>query len=250
MRARSSVLGGVYVNPKAPPLRAYAKFEKARGKEPVFKVPQEHNQSHVLAGGKGVTLARRGLPWRARPALARLEVGLSWPGGGRSGGVYWLQCVALKSETECQRIPRRSTGYDHCCLLELPLSERPASRAASLMRFARSAPVKPVVLAAMLSTVTSAPRGRSTATLLSKRPGLSRAGSNTSALLVAAMQMTILSCFESKPSSSVSNWFSVCSLSSLPTPLNRVQMVKLTLGNCIDLVNEDNGWSLLPRLSK
>ena len=66
--------------------------------------------------------------------------------------------------------------------------------------------------------------GRSTATLLSKRPGLSRAGSNTSALLVAAMQMTILSCFESKPSSSVNSWFKVCSLSSLPTPLNRVSL--------------------------
>lgn len=40
-----------------------------------------------------------------------------------------------------------------------PLSDRPARRAASLMRLARSAPVKPVVLAAMLSTVTSSPRG-------------------------------------------------------------------------------------------
>jgi hypothetical protein len=74
--------------------------------------------------------------------------------------------------------------------------------------------------------------GRSTATLLSKRPGLSRAGSKTSALLVAAMQMTILSCFESKPSSSVNSWFSVCSLSSLPTPLSRVSLPAAANQDC------------------
>lgn len=66
--------------------------------------------------------------------------------------------------------------------------------------------------------------GRSTATRLSKRPGLSRAGSSTSALLVAAMQITILSLSDSNPSSSVSSWLRVCSRSSLPTLLSRVSL--------------------------
>jgi len=47
-----------------------------------------------------------------------------------------------------------------------------------------------------------------------KRPGRSNAGSNTSGRLVAAMRMT--PSLDSKPSISTSNWFSVCSRSSLP----------------------------------
>ena len=58
-----------------------------------------------------------------------------------------------KEDEEQNRETRRQRG-------KAPLSDRPARRAASLMRLARSAPVKPVVLAAMLSTVTSSPRGR------------------------------------------------------------------------------------------
>mmetsp|Transcript_15987 Transcript_15987/g.34543 ORF Transcript_15987/g.34543 Transcript_15987/m.34543 type:complete len:320 (+) Transcript_15987:2096-3055(+) len=121
------------------------------------------------------------------------------------------------------------------------LLRRPASRAASFTRLARSAPVKPVVPEAMSVTLTlpasGRPRrlrwtlricsrpmrsGRSTDTRRSNRPGRSNAGSSTSGLLVAAMQMTTLSLSLSKPSSSVSSWFSVCSRSSLPTLRRRM----------------------------
>ena len=43
-----------------------------------------------------------------------------------------------------------------------------------------------------------------TSTFLEKRPGLQRAGSNTSGLLVAAITTTLMS--DSNPSSSVSNY--------------------------------------------
>ena len=58
--------------------------------------------------------------------------------------------------------------------------------------------------------------GKFTVICLSKRPALSKAGSRTSDLLVAAI--TIIPEFSSKPSSSTSNWLRVCSLSSLPPP--------------------------------
>eukprot|EP00959_Pyramimonas_sp_CCMP1952_P291458 6096568-Pyramimonas_sp.AAC.2 len=50
----------------------------------------------------------------------------------------------------------------------------------------------------------------------SNRPGLLSAASRVSGRLVAARQMTVPACV-SKPSSSVSSWFNVCSRSSLPT---------------------------------
>ncbi len=53
-------------------------------------------------------------------------------------------------------------------------------------------------------------------TLLSNRPGLSNAGSNTSGLFVAAN--IIIPFEESKPSISANKAFKVCSLSSLPPP--------------------------------
>ena len=56
--------------------------------------------------------------------------------------------------------------------------------------------------------------GSSTGTRRSKRPGRVRAGSRLSGRLVAARMMTPL--LPSKPSISVSSWFSVCSRSSLP----------------------------------
>ncbi len=59
--------------------------------------------------------------------------------------------------------------------------------------------------------------GSSTRTCRSKRPGRRRAGSRTSGLLVAASMMTPL--LLSKPSISVSNWFKVCSRSSLAVKL-------------------------------
>ena len=80
----------------------------------------------------------------------------------------------------------------------VPLLSLPASRAASLTRFARSAPVKPTVELATVLTLTSFPSGscrrsmctrricslpmrsgRSTETLRSKRPGRSSALSST-----------------------------------------------------------------------
>ena len=56
--------------------------------------------------------------------------------------------------------------------------------------------------------------GNSTGILLSNLPGLSRAGSKESGLLVAAKITT--PAFASKPSISERSWFRVCSLSSFP----------------------------------
>merc|ERR1719324_1048183 len=111
---------------------------------------------------------------------------------------------------------------------------RPARMAASFSRLARSAPENPGVLLAMDSTSTPSPSflflawtfrisvlpptsGTSTVTCLSNLPGLSRAGSRMSALLVAAT--TMIPVLPSNPSISVSSWLSVCSLSSLPPPM-------------------------------
>ena len=115
---------------------------------------------------------------------------------------------------------------------------RPARRAASLTRFASSAPVNPAVICATSSASNPGARGsalapmctprisrrpclsgRSTETVRSNRPGRFRAASRVSARLVAARQMTRLS--PSKPSSSVRSWLSVCSRSSLPMPRMR-----------------------------
>ena len=110
---------------------------------------------------------------------------------------------------------------------------RAAKSAASLTRFARSAPEKPGVPRAitMLSTslptgilrmctlrIWSRPRmsGSGTTTWRSKRPGRSRAGSRTSGRFVAAITITLAP--ESKPSISTSIWLRVCSRSSLPPP--------------------------------
>ena len=87
------------------------------------------------------------------------------------------------------------------------LFRRAASSAASLTRFARSAPAKPAVRCATtfrstfgviftcrawMRRISSRPRtsGLSTSTWRSKRPGRSRAGSSTSGRLVAPMMMT------------------------------------------------------------
>ena len=59
--------------------------------------------------------------------------------------------------------------------------------------------------------------GSSTGTRRSNLPGLVRAGSRDSGRLVAARMMTPV--LPSKPSISVSSWFNVCSLSSLPPML-------------------------------
>mmetsp|Transcript_8361 Transcript_8361/g.52149 ORF Transcript_8361/g.52149 Transcript_8361/m.52149 type:complete len:485 (+) Transcript_8361:2340-3794(+) len=113
------------------------------------------------------------------------------------------------------------------------LLRRPVRMAASFNRLAKSAPLKPGVRKAMVSTPTPSSNfllractarislrpltsGTSTVTCLSKRPGLSSALSKMSTLFVAAT--TMIPVFPSKPSISVSSWFKVCSLSSLPPP--------------------------------
>mmetsp|Transcript_58387 Transcript_58387/g.186138 ORF Transcript_58387/g.186138 Transcript_58387/m.186138 type:complete len:325 (-) Transcript_58387:545-1519(-) len=114
------------------------------------------------------------------------------------------------------------------------LLRRPARMAASFMRLARSAPEKPGVRMAMVSTETESSRvlflvctprmavrplmsGTSTDTWRSKRPGRRRALSRMSARLVAAT--TMMPVLPSKPSISVRSWLSVCSRSSLPPPI-------------------------------
>ena len=113
------------------------------------------------------------------------------------------------------------------------LLRRAAIKAASLTRFVRSAPEKPGVPRAMVFRLTSGASGTlrtctfricsrpttsgfGTITCRSKRPGRSSAGSSTSGRLVAAIRM--MPSLASKPSISTSNWFSVCSRSSLPPP--------------------------------
>mmetsp|Transcript_89427 Transcript_89427/g.253001 ORF Transcript_89427/g.253001 Transcript_89427/m.253001 type:complete len:228 (+) Transcript_89427:1066-1749(+) len=108
-----------------------------------------------------------------------------------------------------------------------------ARMAPSLSRLARSAPAMPGVWRAttprstegaidlsLACTARMAARpstsGGSTWILRSKRPGRVNALSKTSRRLVAASTTTPL--LASKPSISVSNWFTVCSRSSLPRP--------------------------------
>mmetsp|Transcript_4569 Transcript_4569/g.10753 ORF Transcript_4569/g.10753 Transcript_4569/m.10753 type:complete len:319 (+) Transcript_4569:1173-2129(+) len=103
--------------------------------------------------------------------------------------------------------------------------------AASFMRASSEAPENPGVRRAMEERSTPSARGfprawtlrmamrplksgRPTCTRRSKRPGRRRAGSRTSARLVAARTMTPV--FPSKPSIWVRIWFRVCSRSSFP----------------------------------
>ena len=113
------------------------------------------------------------------------------------------------------------------------LSRRTASNAASFNKFSRSAPLNPgvrlakffkviplanILFLAWTAKISSRPltSGKLTVTCLSKRPGRSNAGSSTSGLFVAAIIM--IPSFSPNPSISVSNWLSVCSLSSWPPP--------------------------------
>jgi hypothetical protein len=111
---------------------------------------------------------------------------------------------------------------------------RAAIRAASLVRFSRSAPENMGVASANLRMSTSSATGllrtctlrmssrsrivgRPIVTWRSKRPGRSSAGSRMSGRLVAAMMMTEVSF--SNPSISDRIWFRVCSRSSWPPPM-------------------------------
>ena len=108
-----------------------------------------------------------------------------------------------------------------------------ASKAASFSTFAKSAPVKPGVLLAIVAKSTSLAiglffactfkiisrplrSGAPTPTWRSNLPGRKSAGSRTSGRFVAAIKITFV--FVSNPSISTSSWFSVCSRSSLPPP--------------------------------
>src|SRR6059058_855864 len=130
----------------------------------------------------------------------------------------------------------RSIASSKSAVVTASFSLRAASRAASLTMFARSAPAKPGVRAAITPRSTSGasttaracnlkiasrPRtsGLSTTTWRSKRPGRSSARSRTSGRFVAAMRITPFD--ESKPSISARSWFRVCSRSSWP-PMNPV----------------------------
>ena len=126
-----------------------------------------------------------------------------------------------------------SLAYSKSAMVTRRLPTRAARRAASFTRLARSAPEKPGVPRASTRGSTSGASGTlrmwtlrifsrpptsglGTMTWRSKRPGRSSAGSSTSGRLVAAIRMT--PSLDSKPSISTSNWFSVCSRSSLPPP--------------------------------
>ena len=110
---------------------------------------------------------------------------------------------------------------------------RAAASADSFTKFAKSAPVNPGVPRAIMRRSTSGPvgsfrectpkifsrprkSGLGTVTWRSKRPGRNKAGSSTSFRFVAAT--IIIPSFASNPSISTSNWFNVCSRSSLPPP--------------------------------
>ncbi len=126
-----------------------------------------------------------------------------------------------------------STALNKSFWLTNSLPSLTALIAASLIMLARSAPTAPLVASAIASrsTVSSIntsfactlriltrpfKSGLSTIIRLSKRPGLKSALSRISGLLVAAR--IIIPFLPSKPSISESNWFKVCSRSSLPPP--------------------------------
>ena len=127
----------------------------------------------------------------------------------------------------------RSRAYSKSMRSMTFAPRRTANSAASLTRFARSAPLMPGVPRATTSRSTSGPSscpcactlriarrssssGSGTTTWRSKRPGRSRAGSRMSGRLVAAI-ITMPS-VASKPSISESIWLRVCSRSSWPPP--------------------------------
>ncbi|OPZ37365.1 MAG: hypothetical protein BWY98_00162 [Tenericutes bacterium ADurb.BinA155] len=128
---------------------------------------------------------------------------------------------------------RRSIASSISAKSTWSLFSRTARIAASLRMFSISAPEKPTVRRAKASQETlgsifllrawtlkiasrPARSGRFTVMVRSKRPARSKAGSRTSSRLVAAI--TRIPVLASKPSISTSNWFNVCSRSSLPPP--------------------------------
>ena len=78
-----------------------------------------------------------------------------------------------------------------------------------------------------------------------ERPGLSKALSSTSGLLVAARMNIPLE--ESKPSISASNWFNVCSRSSLPPPYLESLLLPIASISSINIIQ---GACLVASLNK
>ena len=136
------------------------------------------------------------------------------------------------STLESSRRPRmiRSRAAEKSAAVMMWRAPRTAKIAASLTRLARSAPENPGVPRATAFRSTSGARclprqctariaarsltlGSGMVTCRSNRPGRSSAGSSTSGRFVAAS--TTMPEAGSKPSISDSNWFSVCSRSSL-----------------------------------
>ncbi len=126
-----------------------------------------------------------------------------------------------------------SRAFSNSSLVTTRRFARAAKSAASLIRLAKSAPEKPGVPRAIIDGSTLSPigtlriwtfkicsrpriSGKPTCTCLSKRPGRIKALSRTSGRFVAAI--TITPSLPSNPSISTSNWFNVCSRSSLPPP--------------------------------
>ena len=85
--------------------------------------------------------------------------------------------------------------------------------------------------------------GSSTGTLLSKRPGLSKALSRDSGLLVAASITTPF--LPSNPSISVSNWLRVCSLSSLPPIPPPSRFLPIVSISSINTIHGAFSWACL-----
>mmetsp|Transcript_3981 Transcript_3981/g.14455 ORF Transcript_3981/g.14455 Transcript_3981/m.14455 type:complete len:222 (+) Transcript_3981:2230-2895(+) len=181
-----SSVGGVYVNPSAPPLRLTILSVSGRS----------------VSGSKRPTaVATSACPTSCADTVRFSDM------------VNKLRFFSMPATV-------RSTAASNSLYPTFVFPARPASSAASFTKFSKSAPVKPAVICAMTSRPASAARGsarrlvctarislrpclsgRSTETVRSKRPGRRSAASRLSGRFVAAMQITRDSV--SNPSSSV-----------------------------------------------
>ena len=156
---------------------------------------------------------------------------IAWPASCHAVRFLSSSVMAILRRSRPQRTLSRDSSSSTIPMRFL--FRRAASSAASLSKFANSAPEYPGVPRAIIERSTflatftfftctlriaSRPRtsGRLTVIWRSKRPGRSNAGSKTSGRLVAAI--IIIPSWESNPSISTSSALSVCSRSSLPPP--------------------------------
>mmetsp|Transcript_2650 Transcript_2650/g.4515 ORF Transcript_2650/g.4515 Transcript_2650/m.4515 type:complete len:357 (+) Transcript_2650:1045-2115(+) len=207
--------------PKAPTTRAKIwLLLMSEGSSPGMN----HVRPRAWPRGMRVTFCTGSCPGVSVPQIA-------WPTSW-----YATRLLALPSTRGLPSMPAtmRSMLSSISLLVTAVRPRRPVRMAASLSRFARSAPEKPGVrmatsfsstswlnflLRACTFRISMRPfwSGTSTWTCRSKRPGRRSAGSKMSARLVAAT--TITPALPSNPSISVSSWFNVCSRSSLPPPI-------------------------------